>query len=147
MRAKLGLFNTEPDDNELVEEFLACLQTNESDFTNAFRDLSSGVMTDPVLAASGEFRRWHARWQERLSRQSQSAAEVRALMRRSNPAFIPRNHKVEEALTAASVHGDVSVLENLLEVVTRPFDYDVSRPDYSTPPAPGERVYQTFCGT
>ena len=63
------------------------------------------------------------------------------------PAFIPRNHKVEEALAAATLHGDLSVLEKLLDVLAQPFAYDRLLPEYNTPPAPGTCAYQTFCGT
>ncbi len=147
MRAKLGLFNEEPGDAELVEALLAAMQECAADFTNTFRDLSGQVMGDAVLAVSEEFRSWHARWQERLGRQPHSRAEAHALMRRSNPAFIPRNHKVEEALAAAILHGDLSVMEKLLDVLARPFDYERQQPEFSSPPAPGTPACQTFCGT
>ena len=147
LRAKLGLFNEEPGDAEMAEHLLAVMQEQQADFTNTFRDLSSDIMTDANLAASAPFQAWRRRWQERLGRQSQGRDEAHALMRRHNPAFIPRNHKVEEALTAATIHGDLSVLEKLLDVITQPFVYDRQLPEFSTPPAPGEHVYQTFCGT
>jgi len=146
LRAKLGLFNEEPGDAKLGEDLLALMQEHGADFTNTFRDLSGDEMTDAALAAGAEFRAWHARWQERLGRQPQTREEVRVLMRRHNPAFIPRNHKVEEALAAAT-HGDLSVLEKLLSVLAQPYDYDRQLPEFSTPPAPGACAYQTFCGT
>ncbi len=126
---------------------LAVMQEHRADFTNTFRDLSGAAMTDAALAVSAEFQAWHTRWQERLGRQPQSRDEARALMRRHNPAFIPRNHKVEEALAAATLHGDLSVLEKLLDVLAQPFAYDRQLPEFSTPPVPSDRAYQTFCGT
>ena len=147
LRAKLGLFNDEPGDAELAENLLVLMQEPGADFTNTFRDLSGDAMTDANFAASAEFQAWRTRWQERLSRQPQGRDEARALMRRHNPAFIPRNHKVEEALAAATLHGDLSVLEKLLDVLAQPFAYDRQLPEFSTPPAPGNRAYQTFCGT
>ena len=105
------------------------------------------VMTDVALAASVAFQGWRIRWQERLSRQLQGRNEVHAQMRRHNPAFIPRNHKVEEALAAATEQGDLSVTENLLAVVTQPFNYTHNQPDYSVPAPTGSCRYQTFCGT
>jgi serine/tyrosine/threonine adenylyltransferase len=146
-RAKLGLFNEEPGDAELAESLLAVMQKQGADFTNTFRDLSGEVMTHIELAAHAEFRAWHTRWQERLGRQPQNRTEACALMRQHNPAFIPRNHKVEEALSAATFHGDLSEVEKLLDVIAQPFAYDRQLPDFSTPPAPDAPVYQTFCGT
>jgi uncharacterized protein YdiU (UPF0061 family) len=65
-------------------------------------------------------------------------------MRRSNPAFIPRNHKVEEALAAAQ-DGRMQPFQDLLAVVTQPWDHDKHLPDYSKPGTPAG--YRTFCGT
>ena len=95
--------------------------------------------------ADPEFDAWHARLDARRSRQPQSLAESEALMRRTNPAFIPRNHKVEEALRAASA-GDLTVMHQLLEVLASPYDHDRDLPAFS---APGEPTgnYRTFCGT
>jgi len=146
LRAKLGLFHGEPGDDALADDLLAVLQEQGADFTNTFRDLSGAVMSDTALAANAEFQTWHIRWQERLARQPQPGEEARALMRRHNPAFIPRNHKVEEALTAATERADLSVMEKLLDVLARPFDYARDLPEFSAPPGPG-RPYQTFCGT
>ena len=67
--------------------------------------------------------------------------------RAHNPAFIPRNHKVEEALAAATEDGDLSLIERLLDVLTSPFDYARDQPDYSAPAPVGAPAYRTFCGT
>ncbi len=81
----------------------------------------------------------------RLSQQPQSASEVVNLMRQNNPAFIPRNHKVEEALDAASEHGDLSVMQRLLTVLSKPYDHEQELPEYSQPSS--SEMYQTYCGT
>ena len=146
MRAKLGLFNEETDDVALAHKFLAVMHSSEMDFTNTFRDLSGELLTKNTLPENGEFAAWHTLWVERRRRQAERLEEVRALMRRTNPAFIPRNHKVEEALAAAT-EGDISVAERLLEVVTRPFDYERELPEYSAAAPAGSCPYQTFCGT
>jgi uncharacterized protein YdiU (UPF0061 family) len=147
LRGKLGLSNEEPGDAELSEKLLAIMQEQRMDFTNTFRDLSANPATIEMFATSGELGVWRSRWQERLRRQPQNLNEVQALMRRYNPAFIPRNHKVEEALAAATAHGDVSLVEKLVEVLARPFAYDRHLPGFSAPPIPGDSRYQTFCGT
>jgi uncharacterized protein YdiU (UPF0061 family) len=150
MRAKLGLFDPQPGDQELVETLLAIMQEQRMDFTNTFRDLSTDPTTaDAAVAPSqGEqFKTWRARWQARLEQQPQDLSEAQSLMRRHNPAFIPRNHKVEEALAAATNQGDLGVARKLMEVLSRPFAYDVNLPEYSTPALASDTPYRTFCGT
>ena len=68
-------------------------------------------------------------------------------MRRVNPAFIPRNHRVEAALNAASERGDLEPFRKLLGIIQRPFDDQPESAEYERPPEPSERVLQTFCGT
>jgi uncharacterized protein YdiU (UPF0061 family) len=104
-------------------------------------------MSDTGLAARAEFQSWRTRWEQRLLRQSQIRDESRALRRRHNPAFIPRNHKVEEALAAATEGGDLSVMETLLDVLKRPFDYKRDLPEFSTSAPSGDQRYLTYCGT
>lgn len=140
MRAKLGLFTEEAGDRELIESLLGWMREQKADFTNTFRQL------DPARAVS-ELGEWQARWQARLALQPQSAAEVVERMRAHNPAVIPRNHKVEEALAAAVERGDLSVMQRLLEVLTRPYDHGTERPEYMTPSGLAPGAYQTFCGT
>ncbi len=147
MRAKLGLFDEEPGDVVLIEDLFAVLQEHGADLTNTFRDLSGDAMTDADLAAGTDFQTWRTRWQERLACQPQGRDDVRGLMRRTNPAFIPRNHKVEEALAAATMGGDLGVLEKLVAVLAKPFAYERQLPEFSTPPVSDGRVYQTYCGT
>ncbi len=135
MRAKLGLFTEEAEDAVLIEDLLTQMKESGADFTNTFAALSTG---------SSEQDAWQTRWHTRLAKQPQSRGEVEQLMRRSNPAFIPRNHKVEEALAAAT-GGDLKPLQALLAVITRPWDHDQKLPEYSNPGS--HAGYKTFCGT
>jgi len=89
---------------------------------------------------------WHHRLEARRGRQPQSRAETEQLMQRHNPAFIPRNHNVEEALLAATSGDDLSVMERLLEVLAMPYNHGHDLPMFSTSGS-GERPYRTFCGT
>ena len=152
MRAKLGLDNEEPDDAELITSLLKWMQDRGADYTNTFRDLSShGAIADPV-ALGGQFRdpefaAWHARWRERLGRQPGGVDEAVPRMRATNPALIPRNHRVEEALQAAVQQGDLDPAMRLLEVLGNPYDAGLDESEYRQPPNPEQRVYQTFCGT
>ena len=145
MRAKLGLFTHEPEDKTLANELLAWMQRRSADFTNTFRALTSGNLTDSSNA-DAEFEAWHGRLEARRLRQPQSAADVKLLMQRHNPAFIPRNHNVEEALEAATTAGDLTVMQRLLDVLRTPYDHGRDLPAFSTP-GPSGRPYRTFCGT
>lgn len=143
MRGKLGLFTDESDDTDLVQSLLDWMLQSKADFTNTFRELSKS--TSAELSSEAAFRDWHQRWQARLARQPQTVDEVIKRMQQRNPAFIPRNHKVEEALAAASEKNDLSVMERLLAVLTKPYDHSQGHPEYSQPS--GSEGYRTFCGT
>jgi uncharacterized protein YdiU (UPF0061 family) len=145
MRAKLGLFTREEDDTSLVNDLLAWMQRRSADFTNTFRRLTTGGLLGDSAGADPELEGWVCRMEARRARQRQSHAEVEVLMQRHNPAVIPRNHKVEEALAAAA-SGDLSVLERLLDVLAEPYDHDRDLAAFTTP-GPGGGFYQTFCGT
>jgi uncharacterized protein YdiU (UPF0061 family) len=146
MRAKLGLFTSEDDDEALVGDLLTWMRQRSADFTNTFRLLTSGSLVAQCTNADAELEAWHGRLEARRGRQPQSAADAEALMRRHNPAFIPRNHKVEEALLAATSSDDLSVMTQLLDVLSRPYDHDRDLPAFSVPGA-SARPYRTFCGT
>ena len=143
MRSKLGLFTEESDDAALIEALLDWMQQAKADFTNTFRALSQE--SSATLSPEPAFQAWHQRWQSRLIRQPQSPSEVIEKMQRHNPAFIPRNHKVEEALTVAVKDDDLSVMERLLAVVTKPYDHTLNHPEFEAPS--GATSYRTFCGT
>jgi serine/tyrosine/threonine adenylyltransferase len=147
MRAKLGLSSSEPEDAALVADLLDWMRRGGADFTNTFRALSDAAAVDDMARSDPDFEAWRRRWQSRRARESQSSAEAVERMRRHNPAFIPRNHKVEEALEAANARQDFSVMERLLEVLRRPYDYSAERPDFGTPSPPTPTRYVTFCGT
>jgi len=138
MRAKLGLFGAEADDAELFESLLHLMKDAKLDYTNTFRSL------DPERGGIDVM--WDEKWRTRLLSQPQSLAEVLKLMRTSNPAFIPRNHRVEEALSAAE-GGDFSLMNRLLEVLKYPFNENAANAAYTEPAASGSEPYQTFCGT
>jgi uncharacterized protein YdiU (UPF0061 family) len=155
IRAKLGLGEDEEDeDTDLIRGFLALMHAQKADFTLSFRRLSdaaadeaadpafAALFADPQAAAP-----WLSHWRQRLSRDGRPAGPRAAAMRAVNPAFIPRNHKVEEALKAASEDGDLSLFEAICDVLARPFHDQPAFASYAEPPKPGEEVLQTFCGT
>jgi uncharacterized protein YdiU (UPF0061 family) len=90
---------------------------------------------------------WSEQWQARLSRESLSPLERAQAMRRVNPAFIPRNHRVEEALSAAVERADYAPFENLLKIIANPFDDQPEFAAFAEPAPSGQGAYRTFCGT
>lgn len=146
MRAKLGLFNEEKDDETLIEGLLSIMHKYRADYTNTFRALTINRLEETNLVGTPEFNDWYELWQARRRRQDKSKEESYELMRKNNPAVIPRNHRVEEALKAAE-HGDYSVMNRLLKVLSNPFGYTDEQAEYCTLPEPSDRPYRTFCGT
>ncbi|WP_097028420.1 protein adenylyltransferase SelO [Clostridium peptidivorans] len=147
MRAKLGIFNEEPQDESLIEELLRMMHKYGADYTNTFRGLTFEKLEDTVLFGTTEFTQWYELWQARLGRQQEPKASAQQLMQKSNPAVIPRNHRVEEALEAAVKHGDYSIMERLLDVLSCPYAHSAKQAEYATLPEKSERPYRTFCGT
>ena len=146
MRLKLGLFNEEADDAVLARDLLEWMQRTRADFTNTFARLAQSTATDPANQNEPEFLAWLERFNARLTRQPQSAAESEQLRRAHNPAFIPRNHLVEAALSAAET-GDLRPMQRLLEILSAPYDHERDAPEYRSPAPAGSSDYQTFCGT
>jgi uncharacterized protein YdiU (UPF0061 family) len=160
LRAKLGLAalaDAEEEDGALAGDLLGRLSADSVDFTLFFRRLCASAAgadadrdTAALFANPGAFRDWAERWRARLAREAVEPGARAAAMRATNPAFIPRNHRVEEVIVAAVAHGDYGPFETLLDVVTRPYDDRPDRPDlarFADPPTPEERVVETFCGT
>jgi serine/tyrosine/threonine adenylyltransferase len=154
MRRKIGLGSEQESDAELVRALFESMQTAGADFTLTIRRLARCV-DEPaddaslleLFAPSSGIADWLRRWRERLASEPQHAAERAANMRRVNPAFIPRNHRVEAALEAASTHGDFGPFQKLLSILEHPYDDQPGCGEFEQPPAPGERVLRTFCGT
>jgi uncharacterized protein YdiU (UPF0061 family) len=155
MRAKLGLVREEEDDHALVEGLLTRLAEQHVDYTLFFRRLS-GLAADPSLDGGvtslfgdepGVFRSWAETWQRRLTLEGDAPAARASAMRRANPAFIPRNHRVEEAIEAAVRRADFQPFETLVDVLGRPFEDQPEHSALAEPPGPEQRVYKTFCGT
>ena len=154
LRRKLGLVLEREGDAALAENLLQCMAANRADFTLTFRrlcDAAAGpegdagvrVLFDDPAAYDG----WAAGWRRRLEEEFANGQARAAAMRRMNPAFIPRNHLVEAALEAANLRLDFQPFEDLLAVISRPYDERPELEKYSTPARPEECVLQTFCGT
>lgn len=146
IRKKLGLQTEESGDAELANSLCDWMQQSRADFTNTFRDLSSDELPNSERYRDPNFLAWHSTWQLRLSREGQAMTFAQALMRTANPAVIPRNHRVEEALAAADDHNDLSVLHRLLAVLASPYEVRAESAHYQVPPV-DDGNYRTFCGT
>jgi uncharacterized protein YdiU (UPF0061 family) len=138
----------------LAVDLLKRMAENRADFTLAFRRLctaAEGPEGDEgvrvLFANPGAYDAWAAGWRHRLEEESISAAERAAAMRMANPAFIPRNHRVQAVLDAAIERQDFQPFEELLDVVSHPYDDRPGLERYTTPALPEECVSQTFCGT
>ncbi|MEO2258360.1 protein adenylyltransferase SelO [Paenibacillus amylolyticus] len=147
MRAKLGLSDEEAEDEALIKELLELMEKHSADYTNTFLALTFDRLEGTALFGTTEFAEWHERWQARLDRQQGEKEVSKQLMRTSNPAVIPRNHRVEEALEQAENHGDLSVMQKLLAVLSDPFAHSPEQAEYAELPAQCNTSYQTFCGT
>ena len=154
MRRKIGLSSEQDGDVELISALFATMQSTGADFTLTFRRLAQ-CADDPandaslleLFAPSSGSADWLRRWRARLTSEPLDAAERAANMRRVNPAFIPRNHRVEAALEAASTHGDFGPFHQLLNILEHSYEDQPGRGEFEQPPGPGERVLRTFCGT
>ncbi len=155
LRRKIGLSTEREGDAALAQDLLARMAENGADFTLAFRRLCDAAVSGPegdgavraLFTDPGAYDAWAGRWRERLAEELETPAARGAAMRAVNPAFIPRNHLVEAALKAAIEREDFGPFEDLLEVLSRPYEDRPGLERYAAPPAPEERVLQTFCGT
>jgi uncharacterized protein YdiU (UPF0061 family) len=154
LNRKLGLLRSEADDFALAQDLLQRMTANGADFTLTFRRLSDAVV-DPAAEASvrslftnpTSLDEWSGQWRARLLLDGNDPRAQQSVMRAANPAFIPRNHRVEEAIVAAVERDDFAPFETLVAVLSRPYDDQPQFAAYADPPKPGEIVHQTFCGT
>ncbi|MCV0427463.1 MAG: YdiU family protein [Roseibium sp.] len=151
MRAKTGLQGKEEGDQSLVEALLTMMQNQNVDYTLLFRHLAHAANGNAEKAralfeAPEAFDAWLIDWRERVSRQNIDHNATSTNMNQVNPAYIPRNHKVEEALQAAET-GDYTLVKQLLEVLRTPYSENPAHEAYANPPPGDFGPYRTFCGT
>ena len=142
MSQKMGLHGRESGDAELIGDFLRFLHENKLDYTLSFRTLAARIAPDD----GNQFGDVESRWRARVSTQGMDEKTISEKMNAVNPLFIPRNHRVEQAIDRA-VEGDLSVFEDLNFVLSRPFEEQPEYMKYAEAPSIDERVTQTFCGT
>ena len=155
MRAKLGLEKAQDGDEKLAQDLLDRMTTGNCDFTLLFRrlggvSLGDAVTRQPVrdlFSKPDLVDDWLDNWCERVTAEERDETDRQTAMRTANPAYIPRNHLVEEAIRAAADEDDFAPFERLVEVLSSPFGEKPEYERYTLPPRPEQVVHQTFCGT
>jgi uncharacterized protein YdiU (UPF0061 family) len=147
MRKKIGFSESDESDKTFMDELLTLMTDFQADYTNTFAWFSGNVLPSGKLFQSEKFKQWNAKRLERISAQNGGEEKALELMKSANPVYIPRNHKVEEALKKAAFEDDFQVFEKLLNVIRTPYEYRVESQEYQQPPKNGDMGYQTFCGT
>ncbi len=154
LRRKLGLFTERDGDLTLAQDLLNRMAANHADFTLTFRHLCDAAIgregdaqVRVLFADPAAYVAWASLWRYRFDQENVSPEERATAMRLANPAFIPRNHLVEAALKAASEREDFEPFEEILSVLSRPYDDRPGFERYAMPASDEERVLHTFCGT
>ena len=154
MRRKLGLSTSEQGDRQLAEDLLKAMHRNQADFTLSFRALCTAARDrqgDAPLRAQFlnalDYDEWALRWRARMRREATTLESRTESMQAVNPAYIPRNHRVEQVIVAAVERSDFAPFEEFSEVLAAPYVERAAFARYANPPQPQERVLQTFCGT
>jgi uncharacterized protein YdiU (UPF0061 family) len=154
LRAKLGLFTEQDGDQALAQDLLDAMAKNQADFTLTFRRLGDAALdplhdgdTSSLFADPTAFDEWAARWRQRTGEEPQDPAARQAAMRTVNPAFIPRNHRIEAVIEPAVNRDDFAPFEELLTVLSKPYEDQPAFARYAEAPEPHQCVRQTFCGT
>ncbi|MGB8818163.1 MAG: YdiU family protein [Rhizobiaceae bacterium] len=153
MRRKLGLNTAQDGDAELIKQLLDQMQLQSVDYTIAMRALAQVENTEgrssfaSLFADEQTVAAWLEEWTGRLAAEGSNPAVASQIINAVNPAFIPRNHRIEEAIRAAEDSGDFTAFHRLADVLAAPFDDQPEHADLQRPPSPEERVTKTFCGT
>ena len=146
MRDKLGLYGEDNDDKILIMELLDWMEKNKVDYTNTFIFLTSKTIKNSETYNNADFDLWKIKWVKRLTVFGNSHDKSMELMNFSNPMVIPRNHKVEEALTLAS-NGDLTLFNKLIKILKNPYLVNNDDLEFMSPAPHSDKKYQTFCGT
>ena len=152
LRAKFGLMTSHDGDLKMIQDLFGLMAETHADFTLAFRYLCDSAEGDDerLLAQFKEHAAltgWLEEWRRRLAEEDISQPRRAAAMRAVNPAYVPRNHRVEAAIVAAQENGDFAPFAELLEVLAAPCDERPEFARYADAPMPDEVIHQTFCGT
>ena len=146
MSDKIGLLDTEKGDEVLILDLLQWMHSNKADYTNTFYNLINEKIFSNQVYDNADFLTWKDRWKMRLSKYKNKMDKVDEKMKFSNPIIIPRNYKVEEALSAAE-SGDMSLVEILLKALEKPYENNSNLKDFQITEKLNKSGYKTYCGT
>ena len=154
MYKKIGLTQNEPEDINLLEQLLELMKENKTDYTLTFRYLSDAIENDTgnsnfekQFLSPNKIGEWLTNWRKRLKIQSVSFKKIKMSMQKENPAFIPRNHRIEKAIYEAVDNNDYSYMDHLILLLNKPYQDQPDNGEYMHPPEKPDHNYQTFCGT
>ena len=145
MRDKLGIFGEDQHDKKLIYDLLNWMEENKADYTNTFCYLMDVKINNSQTYINKNFINWKNKWEKRISINNNSKYNSLKLMKKTNPLVIPRNHKVEEALSAANVN-NFEIMNKLLSVLEKPYEYHKYISDFQSSSLDNKK-YVTFCGT
>jgi len=150
MRKKLGIFNGEQaEDEDLIRKWLRYLETEQLDYTLSFRklaDLTTNDDDDGFFKKTAAFRDFCQLWRKRIHDRKPEDRTIKEQMNSVNPVFIPRNHKIEQAIESG-LRGDFSLFHEMNEVLKKPYEEQPLFDSYKSAPGPEQVVRATFCGT
>ena len=152
MRSKIGLSKEEQDDINLISQLLNLMKSNKVDFTLCFIYLSKALVGEvrsikKLFKNDAAFDNWMTLWKERISQESISDKKIASSMNSVNPIYIPRNHKLEEALDAAVLENNMDLFLKLHDILKSPYEEVEEFHEYEKPAKNSSVKYKTFCGT
>ena len=145
MFEKLGITKPLKEDRVLVDTLLQLMADHKSDYTNTFASLTLNKVSDDSLFTSSQFNDWRKQWENRTNHTDRQIETIK-LMQTQNPVVIPRNHLVESALEDA-IQGNKSKFNDLLNIISKPYDYKSNHNNFQIIPSGFDDCYKTFCGT
>jgi uncharacterized protein YdiU (UPF0061 family) len=145
MYEKLGITKPLKDDKVLVDTLLQLMEESKADYTNTFAALTLNKVSDDSLFTSSRFNEWRKQWGNRTNHKDNRIKALK-LMQNQNPLVIPRNHLVESALEDA-IQGNKSQFNELINLISKPYDYKSNHNNFQTIPSGFDDCYKTFCGT
>ena len=145
MRDKLGLFGEDKNDRKLIDDLLNWMEKNKIDYTNIFCHLMD-IKIDNNTYKDKTFLTWFDEWKKRSQLNNSFKEKKIELMKKNNPIVVPRNHKVEEALTEAN-NGSLEKMNKINNILKTPYSNQEDITEYQVPAPTTNEKYQTFCGT
>ncbi len=147
MRKKLGITDIQEEDELLISSLLDWMHLNKADYTNTFIQLSVPDFSISEIYTQKTFITWLTNWKKRINAGKEIPETALELMQSCNPVYIPRNHTVEAALKLAQKKGDLTLFNQLLKILSKPYDYQDMNHFYQAAPQQDEECYKTYCGT